>query len=249
MSNLGRILIADDDETFLYSTADILRKKGYECYCALNGESAVELLSIAEYDLLIADINMPGNPGLELIQDSRLINSAMPAILVTGYPSIKTAIKSVQLPVLAYMVKPVHFDELLTNVKKAMESSRAYHAIRDTQDRLKNWLQDFSGTTDTVKKINGKSPFLNVETFLAYTLENIINAITDIKNLTVTLAGKDNKQYTCNLLNCPLTDKLIHTLKETTDVIEKTKNSFKSKSLGQLRKKLEKLLSDLESQS
>jgi CheY-like chemotaxis protein len=100
-------LIADDEETFLLSTADLLRREGYHCDCAPDGKRAAEMLGKGEYDLLIADIKMPGNGNLELVREMPRLAEGLPVILVTGYPSLKTAMESFQLPVAAYLPKPV----------------------------------------------------------------------------------------------------------------------------------------------
>src|SRR5689334_4884686 len=99
----GHILIADDEQTFLDSTADLLRREGYQVQCAPDAPSAVALLRQNSFDLLIADINMPGNPDLELISEVRRSATGLPVILVTGYPSTKTAIHAVQLAVVSYL--------------------------------------------------------------------------------------------------------------------------------------------------
>ena len=143
MAELGRILIADDEETFLYSTADLLRKQGYQCDCALDAAAAAELLRANDYDLLIADIKMPDNEELEFIQGIPLIAEDMPIILVTAYPSLYSAIQSVQLPVVAYMIKPIEFDELLVRVQRSIkifrgfvEHRRAEEALREAHEEL-----------------------------------------------------------------------------------------------------------------
>src|SRR4030042_6214874 len=101
MGDLRRILIADDEETFRNSLADLLRQAGYQCDCAPDAIVAAELLHSAEYDLLIADIKMQGNFELEFIRALPQIAEGMPVILVTGYPSLRSAIESIQLPVAA----------------------------------------------------------------------------------------------------------------------------------------------------
>ncbi len=69
MAESGKILIADDDDTFLQSTADLLRREEYMCDCASDARAVIEILKLARYDLLITDINMPGNTGLEFIKN------------------------------------------------------------------------------------------------------------------------------------------------------------------------------------
>ena len=129
MAEPGRILIADDEEFLLQVTADLLRQEGYDCATAQDANSAEELLSQERYDLLIADIRMPGNTELELIRNLPNIGVRLPVILMTGYPSLGSAIQSIQMPVVAYMIKPLDYDELLTHVRYAIDRSKVFHAI------------------------------------------------------------------------------------------------------------------------
>ena len=93
MAGPGSILIADDEETFLRSTARLLHREGYDCDCALDADRAVEMLRTGRYDLLIADIKMPGNPNLKLVRDVQQLAAGMPVILVTG---VSASVRSVR---------------------------------------------------------------------------------------------------------------------------------------------------------
>ena len=126
MSDLGRILIADDEETFLRSTGALLRREGYECECAPDGATTEELLQNNDFDLLISDIKMPGNDNLDMVKRIAANNLGMPIILVTGYPSLDSALPSIELPVAAYLTKPIQFAELLAHVKAAIKQYRVY---------------------------------------------------------------------------------------------------------------------------
>jgi CheY-like chemotaxis protein len=101
MSELGRILIADDEERFMHSTAAFLRQEGYECACAPDAATVAAMLREDPYDLLIADIKMPGNRNLELIRELSHRAEELSVILVTGCPSLQSAIQSIRLPVVA----------------------------------------------------------------------------------------------------------------------------------------------------
>lgn len=242
MAELGRVLIADDEETFLYSTADLLRQEGYQCDCALDAAEAAEMMRTSDYDLLIADIKMPGNPKLELIRDMSRIAEGMPVILVTGYPSLNTAIQSIQLPVMAYMVKPIDLDGLLEQMDRAIGSFRIYRAMCKAREHLENWLQRLYSIEQLMSKTPSDTPFVTVDAFVTLTLNNVVAALSDITNVTKALAKITTKQNVCQLLSCPRLDALTSALLETIGVLEKTKSSFKSKDLGELRSKLEKLV-------
>ena len=242
MAELGRVLIADDEETFLYSTADLLRQEGYQCDCALDAVKAAEMMHAREYELLIADIKMPGNPKLELIRDMPRNAEGMPVILVTGYPSLNTAVQSIQLPVVAYMIKPIDMDELLEEMNGAIGNFRIYRAICNTRQNLEDWRRDLDGVEQLMSKKASDTPFVPVDAFVTLTLNNVVAALSDIRNVTETLAKITSEQNVCQLLSCPRLDALTNALLETIDVLEKTKSSFKSKDLGELRRNLEELV-------
>lgn len=107
MDASGHILLADDEESFLSTTARLLRREGYTCDCAKDASTAIQMLREQEYDVLISDIRMPGNDDLELIREASQIAKGLPVILITGYPTVQTAIQSVGVNVSSYLVKPI----------------------------------------------------------------------------------------------------------------------------------------------
>jgi len=75
------------------------------------------MLRLIKYDLLITDINMPGNKDMKLIKDLQNYVREIPVILMTGEPSLIPTIQSVQPPVVACLFKPFDFNELLNQVR------------------------------------------------------------------------------------------------------------------------------------
>ena len=242
MSAVGRILLADDEQTFRESTGELLRKQGYQCDCVPDARAAVEKLKQHSYDLLIADIKMPGNPDLELIKDLPELAKGMPAILVTAFPSQKSAIEAVQLPVTAYMVKPIDFEELKKNVAEAIRRKKLFQTVSDTKNRLQQWQKQMQDIEEVLKNKNHRTFSASVKSFLDLTLGNMSAAMGDVKNLTYILTEERPESAICNLLNCPRLTELTEGLLETVRTLEKTKSSFKSKELGLLRIRLEQLL-------
>ena len=243
MSEKGRILVADDEQTFLQATGDLLRREGYSCDCVSDAKSGVEKLKNVEYDLLIADIKMPGNPNLEFIRKLPEIAEGMSTILVTGYPSQNSAIDAIQLPVSAYLVKPLNFDHLLEQVKSAVAKSRLYRAVSSTKKRLSSWQEGLVDLEEILKKTNGRFS-ASERNFFDLTFANITGALSDIRNIIVgSGSDKEDEMPICHLLNCPRLSELDSAVEETIEVLEKTKGSFKSKELAQMRKRLESIVS------
>jgi len=237
-----RILLADDEQTFRESTGELLRKEGYQCDCVPDASAAVEKLTQNSYDLLIADIKMPGNPDLELIKKLPKLAKGMPVILVTAFPSQKSAIESVDLPVTAYMVKPVDLAELKNNIEQAIKRKNLFQSVKDTRQQLEAIQKHIEDFEESLKEKNHKEFSASVKDFLAFTLGNISMAMSDVKKLTHMLTNEKTESTVCSLLNCPRLEELTEGLLSTVRALEKTKSSFKSKELGQLRIQLEQLL-------
>ncbi|WP_145175212.1 sigma-54-dependent transcriptional regulator [Rubripirellula lacrimiformis] len=123
MNKPQRILIADDEPLYRNTTAELLRDEGYECMCVEDADDAISLLSEHSFDLILSDLNMPGNLKRELLKEGRTKYSHVPMIVVTGVPSISSAIDSVRLGIADYLLKPVKFEELLAAVQRALRHS------------------------------------------------------------------------------------------------------------------------------
>jgi DNA-binding NarL/FixJ family response regulator len=108
------------------------------------------MLRKESYDLLIADIKMQGNSDLEFIKALPQIAGEMPVILVTGYPSLNSAIESIQLPVVAYLVKPFELNELLVRVKDVI-TGKGHFKTR----RLEKALQKMANDLEEVGLLTG----------------------------------------------------------------------------------------------
>ena len=147
MTEQSHILVADDDELIRDALGDLLRQEGYACDCVADGTSALTRLQEQTYELIIADIKMPGNPELELIHAIAQLTPVTFAILITGYPSLHSAIKSIQLPVAAYLTKPVSFEELLRQAKIAIHRTHMARTIQNAYQTVDTIAQDL-GQTD-----------------------------------------------------------------------------------------------------
>ena len=139
---VGSILIADDEETFRESTSRLLRREGFDCQCVKDGDEAIESLRHGRFDVLVSDIRMPRNPDLRVVREARELDSHLPVILVTGYPSAETAIRGIDMAVDAYLTKPLDIDELLAHVRKAVERSHARRRLSAVVERLHSVVTD-----------------------------------------------------------------------------------------------------------
>ncbi len=126
---VARILIADDEPLYLRTTGDLLRKAGYECVCVPDAHAALVVLSTESIDLVLSDLNMPGNVMLELLRQGRMNWPHIPLIVITGVPSLPTAIESIRLGITDYLLKPVKYDDLLSSVRRALAQRPSQHPV------------------------------------------------------------------------------------------------------------------------
>jgi len=242
MTVRGRILLADDDETVLESMATLLRREGFECETVSNGAAALEAVSAGAFDLLISDLEMPGNADLALVRQIADRVGGLPVIILTGFPSTQSAIACIELPVTAYLTKPVRFDELLAKVEQAVARFRSYQSVRSAEQQLEEWRRDLRALPATASGVPSATAS-SVDAFLTLTLRNVMGSLTDLQQLGRALAQQPVSGNPCQLINCPRGIQLHQAVRETITVLEETKHAFKSKTLADLRHRLELLLS------
>jgi CheY-like chemotaxis protein len=234
MSELGRILIADDEPDFLSATAAFLRAHGYYCDGAEDASVALQKLQENSYDVLISDIEMPGNQNLALIRSVPQVVEGLPIILATGQPSIETAAQSFQFSVVANLVKPIQPDSLLEVVSKSVERYRTYRTIANSRRRLQKATADLEQLEALLRSQpgNAQEPW---SAFPAITLQSILDSLRDLRDYTE-LITRHKAAHQDGALP------LIQAVQETIAILEKTKTAFKSKDLGELRRRLENLI-------
>lgn len=109
----------------------ILQACGYQVEAVSHGAAAVDRVRSNRYDAVLSDITMPGMNGLELLKAIREQDSEVPVILVTGDPSVDTAIPAVEYGALSYLVKPVSPDTLRKKVGWAVDLHRLSRMKRE----------------------------------------------------------------------------------------------------------------------
>jgi CheY-like chemotaxis protein len=135
--NKRRILVVDDEITVCKSIRQAILSDEYEVDMALSGEEALKKEGDKPYDLIITDLMMPGISGLDLLKTLREAHPEVNVIMVTGYPTIKTAVESVKMGAFDYLPKPftpADLRGLVTRAfKKAGDEDRGKGAVAGPQ--------------------------------------------------------------------------------------------------------------------
>ena len=117
--NKKKILIVDDEINVCKSIRQAIICDEYSIDTALSGEEAINKEKENHYDLVITDLMMPGISGMELLNSLKARRPEITIIIVTGYPTIKTAVESVKLGAFDYLAKPFTPKELRSLVSRA----------------------------------------------------------------------------------------------------------------------------------
>lgn len=117
-----RILIVDDEEAIRQLLRQMLTTNGYDCVLADDAAAARRHLSDKRFDLVISDLNMPGESGLDLLQHVMREHPRATTMMITGSHDPEAAQKALQLGVYGCLSKPFQFKELLACVAAALQA-------------------------------------------------------------------------------------------------------------------------------
>ena len=115
-----RILVVDDEASIRDLLAKTLALAEYDVDTAADGRTALDRLRQETYDLLIADLKMPGIDGLSVIREAKRYKASLPVIIITGYSTESAAIEAVNLGVSGYLTKPFRVPQVLAAAAKAL---------------------------------------------------------------------------------------------------------------------------------
>ena len=145
---MGRVLLVDDDPGVLYALSELLRSCGHEVVTAGGGAEGLERLE--DVGVVVTDLAMPGMNGLELLEQVRERDAALPVIVITAHGSERAAVQAMKQGAYDYLAKPFDSDQVIYSIERALETHalRAQSRRRDLERAL-----EASGT-----RLIGRSP-------------------------------------------------------------------------------------------
>jgi putative two-component system response regulator len=139
---MTELLIVDDDEALRRWAQRVLEERGYSCETAGDGVAARELLGANDHQLVLLDVNMPGESGMQLLAHIRSEHPSAAVVMVTGEDSPQLATTAIEQGAYGYMVKPVGAGELSINVVGALHRRRRELENRRLLGRLQTSAQE-----------------------------------------------------------------------------------------------------------
>lgn len=117
---VGKILLAEDDDSMRAFLARAIRRAGYEVVAVDRGTAALPLIATGEYDLLLTDIVMPEMDGIELARQAAALAPAMRVVFITGFAAVALSRASGTAPRAKVLSKPFHLRDLISEIDRLL---------------------------------------------------------------------------------------------------------------------------------
>ena len=158
--NDARLLVVDDEESLRITTAAIFEKEGYIVDTASSGDEAIDLLSKADYDLVLTDLHMEGGDGLSVLSQIRSHAPLTISVVLTGFASVESAIAALQEGAYDYLVKPCDIESMKHTIRRGVEHRRLMLAEQKARTDLQQLNLDLE---QKVEKRTAELKRLNAE--------------------------------------------------------------------------------------
>lgn len=242
MESQGHLLLADNEEAYLRTMAQVLGLHGFTLDCAASVTEAQALLETNRYDVLVSDIHMPGGSVLDLLRLMPARNAGLPVVLMTGVPSMDTALEALGNAVLAYLVKPVLTAELVGHIQTGVRLRKVQALALESSTRLQTWADEMKAVEADIRRAPASMGVMPLSGLVGLVLGNLASSTLELKQLLDLALQANPSQGVCGIRECPRLGLYQETIRASVDTLERTKTSFKSKELGDLRKQLTALL-------
>jgi DNA-binding NtrC family response regulator len=129
----NKALVVDDDPSVLAVLGDYMKAFNFEVETTENPRTALELCRRNRYDIIMSDLVMPQMNGLEFLQEVRQADSDAAFIMITGYPSIESAVEAIRRGAHDYITKPFRIEEVKVKIDRALLEKNLKTRLRHLQ--------------------------------------------------------------------------------------------------------------------
>ena len=132
----GSVLAVDDEPSVARLIRRVLEVSGFSVQVATSGKQAIELLDHQRFDAIVSDVSMPELDGIGVLRAARERDLDVPVLLLSGNPSLASALAAVEHGAMLYLIKPIEPDQLVTVVERAVQLGRMARVKRETLAHL-----------------------------------------------------------------------------------------------------------------
>ncbi len=198
------LLVVDDEKGIRDIFSRILTEEGYQVETAEDGYQAMRAFKKRPFDLVLADIKMPGMDGIKLLEEIKKINSETEVLIITGYSSVESAAQAVGLGASAYILKPTDINNLSLDIESALIKQRLRKENNLLMERLQrvnkknaSILEDLKGSYKELKATEAKliqsAKLAAIGTLAAGVAHELSNPLTIIAGRTELLLMDEEK--------------------------------------------------------
>jgi len=153
------ILIIDDDPNLRKTLADILKVKGYATLAAKDGAEGLAYLQANTVALALIDLGLPDISGLDILSAIKANHPSTAVIILTGNATVESAIEATNRGAFSYLLKPYEIEQLMLQIKRAIEKQQAETALRESEAQFRGLLEM---APDGMMLVNDKQEILTV---------------------------------------------------------------------------------------
>lgn len=133
MKKIGRVLVVDDEEGIREILSNYLIEMNFDVVTAIDGLDGLNIYKKNKVDLIVSDLMMPNMDGLEFLKEVRKIDDEVIFIMITGYPTIQTAVETIQEGAYDYITKPFRIEDVRLRINRAFERKTLKERLKTVQ--------------------------------------------------------------------------------------------------------------------
>jgi DNA-binding NtrC family response regulator len=124
------VLVVDDEQDVLHTLESMLQQLNFNPIIANTGDKAMEIIEHNNIDVILSDIYMPETDGFELLRNVRSFDKEIVFLMITGKPTIETAVQSIREGAYDYITKPFDMEDLRIKINRCIEKKRLSHNLK-----------------------------------------------------------------------------------------------------------------------